>query len=100
MCCAPGKGAWDGIWPLALSAEVAKRCWLGFIRSSADNLHLTGLKSAPASSLQCAASLTEWMDIFSFKVNFVLSHKLQLKLAELLFPRVYITHIHPVNAGS
>lgn len=78
------KGARGGIWPLALSAEVAKRCWLGFIRNSADNLHLlTGLESTPESSLQCAASLIEWMDVFSFKGNFVLNHKLQLKLAKL-----------------
>lgn len=42
-----------------------------------------GLKSPPASSLRCAASLMEWTGVFLFKVNFVLNHELQLKLAKL-----------------
>lgn len=95
MCCIPGKEARCGIWPLALSAEVAKHCWLRFIRNSADNLHLlTGLQNTPGSSLQCAASLMEWMGVFSFKINFLLSHELQLKLAKLWFPRV-VCYFHP-----
>lgn len=91
MCSIPGKGILCGIWPLALSAEVAKHCWL----NSADNLHLlTGLQNTPGSSLQCAASLMGWMDIFSFKINFLLNHELQLKLAKLWFPGV-VFYLHP-----
>lgn len=101
MCCIPGKGARGGIWPLALSAEVAKLSWLRFIRNSGDNpCFFRGLKSPPASSLQCAASLMEWTGIFLFKVNFVLNHELQLKLAKLWFPGIHITYIPPVNRSS
>lgn len=87
-----------GIWPLALSAEVAKQCWLSCIRNSADNLHLlTGLKSIPASSLQCAASLIEWKDIFSFK--FCIEPQASVKTCKVVIPKS-IQYFQPVNTSS
>lgn len=83
VLCIYDVGAWGGIWPLAFSAEVAKVVWLGFIMNAGGSLSLlTGSKSIKASSFQCTVSVLEWTDLVSLKLNFVLNHELQLKLAK------------------